>query len=83
MMRRKLFLCDAYHKKERYKLHLRQEIIMKLFHKIIAKFSVPELLSSALSRPLTRRIAHQKRQHWRCETGKRRSPDRWPFVFYG
>lgn len=40
MMRRKLFLCDVYHKKERYKLHLLQEIIMKLFHKIIAKFSV-------------------------------------------
>ena len=40
MRRRKLFLCDVYHKKERYKLHLRQETIMKLFHKIIAKFSV-------------------------------------------
>ncbi|MFL0004310.1 hypothetical protein ACJEQI_18890, partial [Klebsiella variicola] len=32
--------CDVCHIKERYQLHLRQEIIMKLFHKIIAKFSV-------------------------------------------
>ncbi len=39
MMRRKLFYV-MYITKERYKLHLRQEIIMKLFHKIIAKFSV-------------------------------------------
>ncbi|STV54102.1 Uncharacterised protein [Klebsiella pneumoniae] len=40
MMRRKLFFVICITKKERYKLHLRQEIIMKLFHKIIAKFSV-------------------------------------------
>nr|WP_264673565.1 hypothetical protein [Klebsiella variicola] len=40
MMRRRLYFCDVCHIKERYQLHLRQEIIMKLFHKIIAKFSV-------------------------------------------
>ncbi len=55
--------------KERYKLHLRQEIIMKLFHKIIAKFSVLSFCS-ALSRPLTRRIAHQNDNTGDVKPGK-------------
>ena len=43
---------------------------MKLFHKIIAKFSVLQLLSSALSPPLTRRIAHQNDNTGDVKPGK-------------